>query len=154
MFSFPAGACVAFAVVRWRGGEVMAALQMAVRDAVVAEWDEVVDSVRRFADLEVDWDGEGGAVPARCDVENAVRFLEKVRGVAVTPYWVTPYGCGEVSLVWKRDNGATRMGVTFEEGRVRFYFHRPGGVLEMGEGVDGSVIDDKLIGFVCEWLRR
>ena len=70
-------------------------------------------------DLSAGWDGEGGRVPTKQDVDNAINFLDYIPPRGIMSVRVVIAGDGEVGFDW-RESG-TCLEVGFNDGEISFF---------------------------------
>jgi hypothetical protein len=74
-------------------------------DPGAAQWDRILDELRRLRDLEDDWDGQGARALDPANMDQAIAWVEDMRRWrrALPPTRVLPGTLGEVVLEWRGD---------------------------------------------------
>ena len=91
----------------------------------------LAEKIQSYADLEPDWDCEGGRAPAPEDIENAVHFLRSLPGGDLPRPMVA--GDGDVGFIWKTESSYLEVGFC-DQGQISFYGKTPDGEKGWGDG--------------------
>lgn len=74
--------------------------------------------ITSYAQLECDWDCDGGHAPARVDIDNALAFLRSLPGGDIPRPMVA--GDGDVGFIWKTESSYLEVGFC-DKGQISFY---------------------------------
>ena len=103
---------------------------------------EVSENLTRYADLPIDWDGDGGHAPDRKDIENAIRFIPHIPDHALLSAELMVAGDGDVGFRWRTANSFLEIG--FSDGDISFYGEILSGETGKGEEVFANTVPENL----------
>ena len=73
----------------------------------------IYSELDELAELEADWDQQGGFAIEPAKIDAARRLLQSLEG-RISPPNIAPTASGSVDMEWSRDHGRQRLGFDFE----------------------------------------